>query len=59
MHPSDEEKRRLKPAATIPYGIESLNLGLSQETTNTFLFVSENVVIKQLVRIAPSVHHTG
>ncbi len=28
MYPSNDEKRRLRPAATITYGIESLDLGL-------------------------------
>jgi len=30
MHPSDEEKRPPRRTATITYGIESLNLGLSE-----------------------------
>ena len=30
MHPSDDGARRLKPAATLTYGIESLNLGSSR-----------------------------
>ncbi len=28
MYPSNDENRRLRPAATITYGIESLDLGL-------------------------------
>ena len=59
MHPSDEEKRRLKPAATITYGIESPNLGLRYGAINTFLFVDENIVFKQLVKIALDLNRTG
>ncbi|MGR3173675.1 MAG: hypothetical protein ACUZ8N_03665 [Candidatus Scalindua sp.] len=30
IHPSDDEKRRLKPSATMAYNIKSLNLGQTE-----------------------------
>jgi len=38
INPSNEEKRRLKPATTVKYNIKSLNLGI------TYLVVTNSVI---------------